>query len=255
MFGDVNVDGEVHGSIQPFLSALGIALLLAGLLIWPLLPVGLVLVVYSLWNWISEEVNLWPERSSITTGTYPATVIIIIAEALLFGAFFVFWFWAKWHTLYWDSVQSDFSEEVLAGRSWPLQGVDFNLGFVAFNSLLLFVSAYTANQYLKSTESSWLQATIVLGLLFLLGQGYEYYNLYIEGLDQTSSFGTAFFALTGIHGLHVLIGIVALSILFWLVRSDNLSKTSQLPESIVLYWHFVDVIWVLILLVVYLEVI
>jgi|TARA_B100000959_G_scaffold84331_1_gene89753 heme/copper-type cytochrome/quinol oxidase subunit 3 len=250
-----NVGGEVHGSIQPFLSALGITLLLAGLLIWPLIPIGLILVVYSIWNWINEEVNLWPERSSTTQGTYPATVIIIITEALIFGAFFVFWFWAKWHTLYWDSVESDFSEEVLPGRSWPPQGVNFNLGFVAFNSLLLFASAYTANKYLKSPSSTniWLQATIILGFIFLLGQGYEYYNLYAEGLDQKSSFGTAFFALTGIHGLHVLVGIVVLSILFWLERSNNLSSTSQLPESIVLYWHFVDAIWILILLIVYSE--
>jgi len=248
-----NVNGEVHGSIQPFLSALGITLLLAGLLIWPLIPIGLILVVYSIWNWINEEVDLWPERTSTIQGTYSATVIIIITEALVFSVFFVFWFWAKWHTLYWDSVESDFSEEVIAGRHWLPQGVNFNLMFVAFNSLLLFVSAYTANQYLKSTDTTWLQATIVLGFIFLLGQGYEYYNLYAEGLDQTSSFGTAFFALTGIHGLHVLLGIVALSILFWLDRSNNLSSASQLPESIVLYWHFVDAIWILILLVVYSE--
>ncbi len=87
-----NVNGEVHGSIQPFLSALGITLLLAGLLIWPLIPIGLILVVYSIWNWINEEVDLWPERTSTIQGTYSATVIIIITEALVFSVFFVFGF-------------------------------------------------------------------------------------------------------------------------------------------------------------------
>ena len=93
-----------------------------------------------------------------------------------------------------------------------------------------------------------IESIFIFGILY-----YEYYNLYAEGLDQKSSFGTAFFALTGIHGLHVLVGIVVLSILFWLERSNNLSSTSQLPESIVLYWHFVDAIWILILLIVYSE--
>ena len=79
--------------------------------------------------------------------------------------------------------------------------------------------------------------------------------MYNEGLTQKSSFGTAFFALTGVHGLHVLIGIVALSILRWLSKSNSLAKTTELPRSIILYWHFVDIIWVLILFVVYLEVI
>jgi heme/copper-type cytochrome/quinol oxidase subunit 3 len=100
----------------------------------------------------------------------------------------------------------------------------------------------------------WLPATILLGALFLIGQGYEYFTLYEAGLTQESSFGTAFFALTGLHGLHVLVGIVVLSILFWLARTNSLHKETQLPESIVLYWHFVDAVWVFILLFVYLEV-
>jgi heme/copper-type cytochrome/quinol oxidase subunit 3 len=239
-----NINGEVHGSIQPFLNALGITLLLAGLLFWPLLPVGLFLVVYSIWNWINEEVVLWPKRDKISTDTYPATIVIIITEALIFGVFFIFWFWARFYS-------------VDAGNKWPPSGVEFNLTFVAFNSILLFVSAYTADQYLKSKDNSnyWLETTILLGTLFLFGQIYEYYTLYSEGLTQKSSYGTAFFALTGVHGLHVLIGIVALSILWWLSKSNSLAKTTELPRSIILYWHFVDIIWILILFVVYLEVI
>jgi heme/copper-type cytochrome/quinol oxidase subunit 3 len=239
-----NMNGEVHGSIQPFLNALGITLLLAGLLIWPLIPLGLVLVVYSSWRWINEEVELWPKRSNYNSDTYPATIIIVITEALIFGVFFTFWFWARFYS-------TD------AGNSWPPPDVDFNLGFVAFNSVLLFLSGYTASQYLKSVDRSlvWLQATILLGLLFLFGQIYEYYTLYNEGLTQKSSFGTAFFALTGIHGLHVLVGIIVLSILYWLVKSNSLNPNTQLPESVVFYWHFVDAIWILILFVIYLEVI
>ncbi|MBV06940.1 MAG: hypothetical protein CMA55_01320 [Euryarchaeota archaeon] len=239
MSGNLNPKNE-HDSFQPILVALAVALLLAGLLAWPLLPLGLVIIVYGLWHWIGEEVELWSwSKTGGWRDGYYATIIVVITEALVFLVFFTFWFWARHYS----------------ADSWPPETVEFDIPFVGLTSLFLFLSAYTAHRSLSEpSDSMWLPATILLGALFLIGQGYEYFTLYEAGLTQESSFGTAFFALTGLHGLHVLVGIVVLSILFWLARTNSLHKETQLPESIVLYWHFVDAVWVFILLFVYLEV-
>lgn len=100
----------------------------------------------------------------------------------------------------------------------------------------------------------WLAGTIVLGAIFLIGQGLEYWNLLQHDITISRDlFGTTFFTLTGFHGFHVFVGLVMLAILFGLAfaRSgrEPLSKSAQV---IGLYWHFVDVVWIVIFAVVYL---
>jgi heme/copper-type cytochrome/quinol oxidase subunit 3 len=130
-------------------------------------------------------------------------------------------------------------------------------------SLFLFTSSFTIWQAEKSLARShqgrlqgWLLATIGLGAVFLLGQGLEWTHLIDQGATVSRNlFGTTFFTLTGFHGLHVLIGLVALAILFGLARMGEFkSGPSAALESVVLYWHFVDVVWVVIFTVVYLGV-
>jgi len=100
----------------------------------------------------------------------------------------------------------------------------------------------------------WLLVTIVLGAVFLFGQGSEYLHLY--GQDVTISrdiFGTSFFTLTGFHGLHVLLGLIALSVIFVLaLQGEFAQQHSSAVETVALYWHFVDWVWVVIFSVIYL---
>lgn len=100
----------------------------------------------------------------------------------------------------------------------------------------------------------WLLATIVLGVVFLVGQGIEYAGLLQRDVTISRDlFGTTFFTLTGFHGLHVFIGIVMLSVLAGLAFFGRRREpASGAVEAISLYWHFVDVVWIAIFSVVYL---
>jgi cytochrome c oxidase subunit 3 len=96
--------------------------------------------------------------------------------------------------------------------------------------------------------------TILLGAAFLGGQAFEYTNLIVsEGFSITSGiYGTVFYCLTGLHGLHVSIGVVVL--IGVLIRSfmGHFSSRSHFGvEGTVLYWHFVDAVWIVLLLALY----
>ena len=100
----------------------------------------------------------------------------------------------------------------------------------------------------------WLALTILLGGVFLIGQVNEYWKLFQTGVDlSTNMFSTTFFTLTGFHGLHVLLGLIALLIFLWLAWEGDLvsSKFDSAFKAAGYYWHFVDVVWVFVLLTVY----
>lgn len=99
----------------------------------------------------------------------------------------------------------------------------------------------------------WLLATILLGAIFLFGQGREYIHLHRANVMVSRNiFGTAFFTLTGFHGLHVFLGLIALAILFSVVLADSSGRQSSAVTTVATYWHFVDWVWVVIFSVVYL---
>lgn len=102
--------------------------------------------------------------------------------------------------------------------------------------------------------TTWLLATVGLGLAFIGGQAYEFNHLYHEGLTLSSSlFGTTFFVLTGFHGTHVAIGVIWLLSVFFKVRAYPDSPENAMDVEIAgLYWHFVDLVWVAIFVLVYL---
>jgi heme/copper-type cytochrome/quinol oxidase subunit 3 len=99
----------------------------------------------------------------------------------------------------------------------------------------------------------WLLATIALGALFLGGQLWEYSQLLRENITISNSlFGTTFYTLTGVHGLHVLSGLLVLLILLGLALAGQLTPRRSIAVAAVeLYWHFVDVVWIAIFAIVY----
>ena len=101
----------------------------------------------------------------------------------------------------------------------------------------------------------WCFVTAIFGALFLGFQIFEFTEFYLKGLGLASNtFGSAFFLLTGTHGAHVLVGVLILTITgIWSYNARvNPEKHSVVIETIGLYWHFVDVIWILIFTIVYL---
>lgn len=100
----------------------------------------------------------------------------------------------------------------------------------------------------------WLAVTLTLGAVFLIGQAREYVRLYQESVTVSRNiFGTTFFTLTGFHGLHVLLGLIALAILLGGALAGHYKPPrSSAVETIAMYWHFVDWVWVVIFSVIYL---
>jgi heme/copper-type cytochrome/quinol oxidase subunit 3 len=100
----------------------------------------------------------------------------------------------------------------------------------------------------------WLSVTALLGSLFVAGQVYEFTTFYREGLGYTTSlFSSSFYTLTGFHGVHVSVGIIMLlSLVGMVVKGRIHGDKAEAIELIGLYWHFVDIVWILIFTLVYL---
>jgi cytochrome c oxidase subunit 3/cytochrome o ubiquinol oxidase subunit 3 len=137
----------------------------------------------------------------------------------------------------------------------------YNIPFTSVSSFVLLMSSLTMVLALAAIQKGderglrvWLLATAFLGMTFISGQVYEFTEFFKEGLTlKTSPFGSAFFMLTGFHGAHVTIGILMLLSLFQLSRMGKIPPSDSLKVELVgLYWHFVDVVWIVIFTVVYL---
>jgi cytochrome c oxidase subunit 3 len=102
--------------------------------------------------------------------------------------------------------------------------------------------------------SLWLAATVLLASIFLAGTAREWYQLiYRDGLTiQTNLFGTTFYSLVGLHATHVVAGLLMLTMaLIFSLRGNMTSQHTEKLEVLSLYWHFVDAVWVIVFLVVY----
>ena len=103
-------------------------------------------------------------------------------------------------------------------------------------------------------SSVWFLLTVTLGSIFLVGTGMEWYHLIVDdGLTiSTNLFGTTFYSLVGLHATHVIVGLLILSLLAWFSRSGALRPFhAEHVQLVSWYWHFVDVVWVVVFAVVY----
>jgi len=142
-----------------------------------------------------------------------------------------------------------------------------NIPLTSLNTFILLTSSFTVVRSLAAIEqgdrTKFLRSialTIILGAIFLAGQAFEFNNLSHEGMtisgianDPNSIFGMAFFTLTGFHGVHVLVGVIWAIRLFINAFNGKFTQKDHFPvEFFGLYWHFVDVVWILIFTIVYL---
>ncbi|WP_396206349.1 heme-copper oxidase subunit III [Gemmatimonas sp.] len=107
---------------------------------------------------------------------------------------------------------------------------------------------------IKGSSKLWLGATALLGTIFLMFQAYEFTSFIHEGLTiRTNLFGSSFFTLTGFHGAHVTVGVIWLLTLLAIDFKRGLEpKDALLVDISALYWHFVDVVWIVIFPLIYL---
>ncbi|MCH7577012.1 MAG: heme-copper oxidase subunit III [Chloroflexi bacterium] len=137
----------------------------------------------------------------------------------------------------------------------------FDIPFTSVSAFVLLMSSVTMVLALAAIQRGdqrglriWLLGTALLGLLFLSGQAFEFTEFNREGLSLSSNlFGTTFYVLTGFHGAHVTVGVlILLSLLVMSFRGRLTQRQSLNVELAGLYWHFVDVVWIVIFTLVYL---
>ena len=143
----------------------------------------------------------------------------------------------------------------------PLQEDLYDIPFTSVSSFVLLMSSLTMVLALSAIQRGdlramriWLVATALLGISFLSGQAFEFTEFYNEGLSlDRNLFGTTFFALTGFHGAHVAVGVlILLSLVDASLRGKLTEKDTLAVELGGLYWHFVDIVWIVIFTLVYL---
>ena len=167
--------------------------------------------------------------------------LFIASEIMLFGSFFTAYFFVR----------------VAAGTPWPTPPYQLPVFIAGLNTIILVTSSFTmhwALQAIKRGNRAGLKAglslTFLLGLTFLLTQITEYAR--IGFAPYTDAFGSVFFCLTGLHGAHVFVGLTLL--LAATIRSfrGHYSEEEHLGVEIPgIYWHFVDVMWIVVYTTVY----
>jgi len=186
------------------------------------------------------------EHPETTTGlphTKLAMWVFLASECLLFGALI------STYVLYRGRGEGPFPADVF---DIPYTSVS---SFVLLASSLTMVLALAAAQREDAGQTRlWLLTTALLGMTFVGGQVYEFTVFHDEGLTlSTNLFGTTFFVLTGFHGVHVTVGVLMLLSLVGLSSANRLPEDPSFPiEMVGLYWHFVDIVWIVIFTVVYL---
>ncbi|MCP1675209.1 cytochrome c oxidase subunit 3 [Natronocella acetinitrilica] len=276
-----------HDSRWPVFGVPGMVLLAAGFSGYlngagwgmPLMVVGAIITLIMTVMWFRDVIH------ESVAGKYNTQVDIsfrqgmawfIFSEVMFFGAFFGALFYARVFSIPWlggeDPATSRFLWDSVT-LSWPTAGpgemfraLEFTpMGAWALptiNTLILLTSGVTltiAHHAIKENHRKkviWgLAATVALGALFMSVQIYEYIYAYTDlnlRLD-TGIYGSVFFMLTGFHGVHVTIGAIALLVILFRVIRGHFTPDNHFGfEAAAWYWHFVDVVWLLLYVVVYL---
>lgn len=180
-------------------------------------------------------------KSSRVEAPLLGMLLFIISEVMVFGAFFTAYFFIR----------------VVQGQDWPAQGDELPKLIAGVNTAILVMSSFTlhwSEVSIKSGNRFGLQAgiftTLMLGSTFLFVQINEYVN--VGFAPQDSAQATIFYGLTGLHGAHVLIGLLLLlSVTIRAFRGHFSAQEHRGVEIPGIYWHFVDVMWIVVYLTVY----
>jgi heme/copper-type cytochrome/quinol oxidase subunit 3 len=168
------------------------------------------------------------------------------SECLLFGGLI------STYILYKERVPVDHGP--LPHDLYDIPFTSVSSGVLLFSSLTMVLAVVAISRGDQRSTRIWLGATALLGSIFISGQVYEFTSFLHEGMGFTTNVASsAFFTLTGFHGVHVSLGIIMLmSLLVMSLRGRLPVEKAETVEIIGLYWHFVDVVWIVIFTVVYL---
>ncbi len=137
---------------------------------------------------------------------------------------------------------------------WNIPLTTLSTATLLFSSLAIVLALEGVKRSRKRFSLTWLGVTILMGASFLGIEAYEYSHFISEGLTlTTSTFGSSYYVLTGTHKIHVALGMIWLGTLWWMIYRDRMPPKDALKLEIAgIYWHFVDIIWIIIFTLVYL---
>jgi len=247
----------VSSSPFPLLVSCSIILIVIGFLSWlhgvtsSLFYLGLVNLILALVGWFSniilEASYLGCHTARVQSGLRFGIILLIISEVFFFFRFF------------WAYLHCGLSPPVELGSLWPPKGlVPVNpYSLPLLNTVLLVTSGLTVTWSHASLRSGTytccifgLSFTIFLGRLFTVLQGLEYSLCSFSIAD--SAYGSRFYLATGFHGLHVIFGSLFLLVVFFRFFDYHFTPIRHLSfEFAIWYWHFVDVVWLLLYLIFY----
>jgi len=267
-----------HGSHWPAVGSIGLLFLMLGVSIWLngagygfyIMMTGFAIVVFMLTGWfrdviIESEGGLY--NTQVGKSFRQGMFWFIFSEVMFFAAFFGALFYARNMSVPWlGGGANNFFTNLLLWEgfesTWPTNG-PANLGgeytamppfgLPLINTALLLSSSVTvtiAHHALIAGKRAqlkvFLAATFVLGFIFVYLQGVEYVEAYHMNLKMTTGiYGSTFYLLTGFHGMHVTIGAIMLTAIWFRTLKGHFTADNHFAfEAVAWYWHFVDVVWV-----------
>ena len=240
---------------------------------------GLLWFFVILFRWFSEAV------SESEGGSYGRKVDLsfrwsmswfIFSEVMFFGAFFTALWWMRVHSvpelgnlenaLLWPDFKAAWPSSVAGATTSPAGIVEpfqtmgpfwlptINTALLLSSGVTLTIAHHALQVGNRGRTIAFMWMTVLLGILFLSVQGYEYFHAYSDlNLKLTSgAFGSTFFMLTGFHGFHVFVGMLMLLFITLRLQKGHFTAEKHFGfEGAAWYWHFVDVVWLGLYILVY----
>jgi cytochrome c oxidase subunit 3 len=187
----------------------------------------------------------WDERSEqpdppIVSAVAVGVIVWLASELMFFSGLFAAYFTLRAKT-----------------NPWPPQGVDLGTARAAVATAVLVVSSWTMHRAVafarrddRRSAATWLMITVCLGTLFIANQGLEYADSTFS--ISSHAYGSMFFLMTGFHGIHVIGGLIFMAAAIWMISGRSArAPLGPTLEMCAYYWHFVDVVWVVMFFTLY----
>ncbi len=274
-------------SRHPAMAALGLFFVILGAGQWVngadwgkySLLFGLAFWLFVLYQWFGETI------AESESGQYGHKVDLsfrwsmswfIFSEVMFFGAFFSALWWARVHSvpelgnlensLLWPGFKAAWPSVVAGATASPAGIIEpfqvmtpfwlptINTALLLSSGVTLTIAHHALIENKRDTTIKFMWLTVALGVVFLLVQGYEYSHAYSEmNLKLTSGvYGSTFFMLTGFHGFHVFLGMLMLLVITLRLQKGHFTSDKHFGfEGAAWYWHFVDVVWLGLYILVY----
>jgi len=264
----------------PVLAGASLLLTMAGASGWvneqawgmPVTIVGILAVLFVLYRWFGDAIGeseggLYSNRIDVSFRWSMSW--FIFSEVMFFAGFFGALFYARSVTLPWlgdldhKILWPDFNAQwgnTPAGTIEPFERMGpfwiptINTALLLTSGVTLTIAHHALRAGHRGKTAFWLAATIILGAVFMCCQAYEYMHAYSELNLKLSSgiFGSTFYMLTGFHGFHVTLGAIMLAVVLYRVMKGHFTPERHFAfEGAAWYWHFVDVVWLGLYVVVY----